>query len=140
MASPIALGNLFQRVTNLAEKDFPYIQHKSILIYIETIFPHPIRTDLTKESVSSLSVASLQILKGCYQMSLKPSLLQAEQPQLSQPVLIGEVFQTLDHFCGSPLDVLQQVHVSPLLRTLHLDAVLQVRPHQCSAEEQDHLP
>jgi len=36
--------------------------------------------------------------------------------------------------------VLQQVHVSSALRTLHLDGVLQVRPLQYRAEGQDHLP
>ncbi|KAK4810749.1 hypothetical protein QYF61_007723 [Mycteria americana] len=49
----------------------------------------------------------------------------AEQPQLSQPFLIGEVFHPSDHFCGPPLDPLQQVHVFPVLRTPELDAVLQ---------------
>ena len=34
----------------------------------------------------------------------------------------------------------QQVHVSPVLRSPHLDAVLQVRSYQCRAEGQDHLP
>jgi len=47
-------------------------------------------------------------------------LLQAEQPQLSQPVLTGEVFHPWDYFCGPPLDTLQQVRVSPVLRTPHL--------------------
>jgi len=60
--------------------------------------------------------------------------------QLSQPVFVGELFHPLDHFCGPPLDVLQQVHVFAVLRILHLDAVLQVRSHQCRAEGQDHLP
>ena len=36
--------------------------------------------------------------------------------------------------------MLQQVYVSHILRTLHLDTVLQVRPHQHRVEEQDHLP
>ena len=49
---------------------------------------------------------------------LEPSLPQAEQPQLSQPVLIGEVYYLLDHFCGPPLDVLQEVHVSPVFTLL----------------------
>ena len=35
----------------------------------------------------------------------------------------------MDHFCGPPLEALQQVHVSAALKTPHLDAVLQVRPH-----------
>ena len=55
---------------------------------------------------------------------MKPSLLQAEQPQLSQPFLIGEVLHLSDHFCGPPLDPLQQVHVFPVLRGPELDVVL----------------
>ncbi|KAK4829035.1 hypothetical protein QYF61_001840 [Mycteria americana] len=50
---------------------------------------------------------------------------QAEQPQLSQPVLIAEVLQPSDHLCGPPLDLLQQLHVFPVLRAPELDAVLQ---------------
>jgi len=49
-------------------------------------------------------------MKGCSQVSLEPSLLQAEHPQLFQSALAGEVFHSLDHFGGPPLDVLQQVH------------------------------
>ncbi|KAK4824285.1 hypothetical protein QYF61_012845 [Mycteria americana] len=37
----------------------------------------------------------------------------------------GEVLQPYEDFCGPPLDLLQQVHVCPLLRTPELDAVLQ---------------
>ncbi|KAK4815839.1 hypothetical protein QYF61_008442 [Mycteria americana] len=65
------------------------------------------------------------VLEGCNKVSLEPSLLQAEQPQLSQPVFIGEVFHPSDHFCGPPVDPLQQVHVLLVLRTPELDAVLQ---------------
>ncbi|KAK4812348.1 hypothetical protein QYF61_017125 [Mycteria americana] len=64
----------------------------------------------------------------------------AEQPQLSQPVLVGEVFHPSDHFCGPSLDPLQQVHVFPVLRAPELDTILQVGSHQGRAEGQDHLP
>jgi len=37
----------------------------------------------------------LQVLEGCSKASPEPCLLQAEQPQLSQPVLTGEVLQPL---------------------------------------------
>ena len=37
------------------------------------------------------------------QVSLEPFLLQAEQPQLSQPVVIREAFHPLDHFGGLSL-------------------------------------
>ena len=55
-------------------------------------------------------------------------------------ILAGCTFHPLDHFCGPLLDALQHVLVPPVLRTPHLDAVLQVRSHQCRAEGQDHLP
>ncbi|KAJ7425645.1 hypothetical protein WISP_22618 [Willisornis vidua] len=44
---------------------------------------------------------------------------------ISQLVFIGEVFHSSYHFCGSPLDPLQQIHVFSLLRNPELDAALQ---------------
>ena len=38
------------------------------------------------------------------------------------------------------MDELQQVCVFPVLRTPHLDTVLQVRPHQSRVEGHNHLP
>ncbi|KAK4828850.1 LOW QUALITY PROTEIN: hypothetical protein QYF61_000907 [Mycteria americana] len=84
--------------------------------------------------------ALLNILEGCYKVSPQPSLLQAEQPQLSQPVLVAEVLQPSDHFCGPPLGLLQQLHVLLVLRAAELDAVLQVGSHQSRVEGQNHLP
>ncbi|KAK4806259.1 LOW QUALITY PROTEIN: hypothetical protein QYF61_013403 [Mycteria americana] len=75
--------------------------------------------------------ATCAVLKSHNKFSAEPSLLQAEQPQLSQPFLIGEVFQPSDHFCGPPLDQLQQLHVFPVLRAPELDAVLQLLSHSC---------
>ena len=79
-------------------------------------------------------------MKSCYQVTSQLSLVQAEQPQLFQPVLVEEVFHPLDHFCGPHLDTLELFCVSPVLRTPHLDTVLQVRLHQCRVEGQDYLP
>ncbi|KAK4817319.1 hypothetical protein QYF61_009172 [Mycteria americana] len=42
----------------------------------------------------------LQVLEGCYKVSLEPSLPQAEQPQFSQPVFIQEVLQPSEHLRG----------------------------------------
>jgi len=47
-----------------------------------------------------LSCRPLQVLEGYYKVSPQPSLLRAEQPQLSQPFLTGEVLQPSDHLCG----------------------------------------
>ncbi|KAK4827202.1 hypothetical protein QYF61_015230 [Mycteria americana] len=65
------------------------------------------------------------IPEGCYKISPELSLLQAEQPQLSQPVFIGEVFQPSDHLRGPPLDWLQQVHVLLMLGAPELNTILQ---------------
>ena len=78
-------------------------------------------------------------MEGHNKVSLELSLLQAEQPQLSQPVLIGEVLQPSDNFCQPSL-ALQRVHVFPVLKAPELDAGLQVRSHQSGAEGQNHLP
>ncbi|KAK4829041.1 hypothetical protein QYF61_001846 [Mycteria americana] len=74
------------------------------------------------------------------QRGLQSAKIAAEQPQLSQPVLIAEVLQPSDHFHGLPLDPLQQLHVFPVLRAPELDAVLQVGSHQSRVEGQNHLP
>ena len=64
-----------------------------------------------KKSLPSFPVGPLQVLEGHYKVSSEPSLLQAEQPQLSQPVPVGEVLQPSDHLCGLSLGLLQQLHV-----------------------------
>jgi len=85
-------------------------------------------------------ISPLQVLQGHNKVSLHPPLLEAEQPQLSQPFLTGDVLQPLDHFCGPPLDLLQQLHVLLVLRAPELDTRLQVGSHQSRVEGQNHLP
>ena len=63
-------------------------------------------------------------------VTLEPSLLQAEHPQLPQPVLIGKVLQPSDHLSDPPLDPLQHIHVLLVLGAPELDAVLQVGSHE----------
>jgi len=82
-----------------------------------------------------LSCRPRQVLEGCNKVSPESSLLQAEQPQLSQPFLTGEVFQPSDLFCGPPLDLLQQVHVLHVLSALELDARLWVRSQQSGVRD-----
>ena len=63
----------------------------------------------------------LQVLQGCYKVFLQPSLLQAEQPQLSQHVFVGEVLHISDHFCGlllgTPIRSMSFLHWWPQSRT-----------------------
>ena len=84
---------------------------------------------LLKKPLPVFLTSPLQVLKGCNKVSLEPSVLQAEQPQIPQPVLIGKVFQPSDFFCGPPLDPLQQLHVPPVLGASEMDAGLQVSSH-----------
>ncbi|KAK4821962.1 hypothetical protein QYF61_004966 [Mycteria americana] len=119
-ASTASLGNLFQCLTTLRFK---------------AMTSCPITTHPCKKSLSNFPV-----LAGCYKVSPQPSLLQAEQSQLSQPVFTGEVLQPLDHFHGSPLDLPQQVHVLLMLGAPELDAALQVGSHKSGVEGQNHLP
>ena len=81
----------------------PYIQPKPTLLKFETIFPRPVTTDPAEQSIPFFPVAPLWILTGHYKVTSEPSLLQAEQPHLSQPLLVGEVIHPLDHFLWSSL-------------------------------------
>jgi len=62
---------------------------------------------------------------------LRPLLLQAEQPQLSQPLVTEEKLQSLHHFNDAPLDFLQYARVSLVLEGPELDTTLQVCSYQC---------
>ncbi|KAK4815950.1 hypothetical protein QYF61_010444 [Mycteria americana] len=108
------LGNLFQCLTTLIVKNF-FLKSS---LNLPSLSLKPLLLVLSQQAL-------LKILEGCYKVSPQPSLLQAEQPKLSQPILVGEVLQPSDHFCGPPLDPLQQLHVLLVLRAPELDAVLE---------------
>ena len=59
--------------------------------------PCPITKGPAKKPVPIFLTSPLQVLKGRSKVSLEPSLLQAEQPQLSPPFLVGEVLQPSIH-------------------------------------------
>ncbi|KAK4810814.1 LOW QUALITY PROTEIN: hypothetical protein QYF61_008786 [Mycteria americana] len=64
------------------------------------------RDGASTASLGNLFQCFTTLLKDRNKVSPEPSLLQAEQPQLSQPFLIGKVFQPSNHFRGPPLDPL----------------------------------
>lgn len=86
------------------------------LLHLEAILPCPITNALVKSP--SPSVSLLQALAG-----LKPPLLQAEPPQLSQ---------SLWQSCSSPVPHfwIQQVHIPPTWGAPEQDAGLQVGSHE----------
>jgi len=91
-ASTAAVGNLFQCLTTLRIKNFFIICDLNLPYFSLQPFPLVLSLHALVKSLSSLLVGPLQVLEGCNKASLQPSLLQAEQPQLPQPFLTGEVF------------------------------------------------
>ena len=69
----------------------------------------------------------------------QPSLLQAEQAQLPQPVFVEEVLQPSDHLRAPSLDPLQQLLVFIALGAPDMDVVLQMGPHE-GRVERDNQP
>ena len=90
-------GQPLQCLTNLTikkkKKNLPYIQCKSTIFEFKTIAPCSVTRDPGKTSVSTCPTNSHN------KVSAEPSLLQAEQSQLSQPFFTGEVFQASGSVC-----------------------------------------
>jgi len=82
------------------KKFLPYIWSKSTFPWFKAITPCPVTTGLAKTIFPIFPISPLQVLERCSKVSLEPSLLQAEQTQLFQSFLLGEVFHPSDHFCG----------------------------------------
>jgi len=93
-------------------------------------YSFPITTLPDEESLFIFPVGTMDVLEGHKEVPLELSLLHTEQPQFPQPVPVGEVLQPSDHLCGPPLDLLQQLHVLPVLGTPELNTVLQVGSHK----------
>ena len=70
----------------ISSLNLPSTQFKAISPCLVTTCPY-------KKSLPSFPVGSFQVLEGCYKVSSEPSLLQVEEPQLSQPILIEELLQ-----------------------------------------------
>ncbi|KAK4810201.1 hypothetical protein QYF61_011795 [Mycteria americana] len=122
----------------------PFLYMVLTLAFFQSSGTSPDLHDFSKTMESGLATTSASSLNTLRFKEASLHLLQAqpknvEEPQLSQPFFIGEVFQPSDHFCGPPLDPLQQVHVFPVLRAPELDTVLQVGSHQSRVEGQNHL-
>jgi len=75
----------------------PHIQPQSALLQLQTISPCPALISPLKELPPLLFVGSLQVLEGCTEVTPQPSLLQAQQAQLPQPVFVGEVLPCRAH-------------------------------------------
>ncbi|KAK4815167.1 hypothetical protein QYF61_017663 [Mycteria americana] len=74
------------------------------------------------------------------EVSPQPPFLQAEQPQVPQPLPISLVLQTLPQLRCPSLDTLQPLNVSLGVRGPNLNTAFEVRPHQCPVQGHDHCP
>ena len=107
--------SLFQGLTTLTTESQNGAYHRKLLPYEES-----------KESVPSFVTAPLEILKATLRSSWSLLFSRLHSlSSLSRPWKV--VFHPWDHFCGPLLVTPQQVYVSPVLRTPHLDAVLTVQ-------------
>lgn len=80
------------------------------LCYARTI-PTQSSMWVCKKSVPLLPISSHQVLEGHIEISLQPSLLQANQSQRPQSSFIREMLQPSEHPCGPSLALLQQLRV-----------------------------
>uniref|UniRef100_A0A8C3LYP5 Cytosol aminopeptidase n=1 Tax=Chrysolophus pictus TaxID=9089 RepID=A0A8C3LYP5_CHRPC len=82
-AGTSSLGDLCQRPTTLIITNFFLISNLNLTSFSLQPFPLVLSQQTLLRSLSFLT-EPLQVLKGCTQVSLEPSVLQAEQPQFSQ--------------------------------------------------------
>ena len=97
MGHPPPLCNLCQCFATLAVKNFFLIYNLNFSSF--SLKPFLLVLSQQWPCCETVPFFLLYAFKGCSQVFPEPSLLRTEQPQLSQPVLIGEVFHPLDHFC-----------------------------------------
>ncbi|KAK4829196.1 hypothetical protein QYF61_002461 [Mycteria americana] len=123
-----------------SEVKFPNIQSKPPLAQLEAISSRPITCYLGEETDPHLSTPSFQAAVESDEVSPQPPSLQAEQPQLPQPLPISLVLQTLPQLRCPSLDTLQPLNVSLVVGGPTLNTAFEVRPHQCRVQGHDHCP
>lgn len=110
--STASTGNVLQCLTTRSEEFLPIIQSKLIIVHFEATIPCPI----TVKSPPPDFFRFPSLVKGGSKITQEPSLLQIQQPQLSQPFPIEEVFHPPNYLHGSLLDLFQHVHILFVLR------------------------
>ena len=123
------LGNLCQCPTTHTVKNILLISNLNLSFSSLKPFPLVLSQQTLLKSLSPLSYSPFRYWQAALRSPWSLLFSWLHSPS-SQPDLLAEVFCPWVHFCGPPLDTLQQLCVSPVLRTPHLDAVLQVRPHR----------
>ena len=102
-ASTASLGSCSAPPHSHSKELPPHIQPQSALLQLHTISPRPAVICPFQELPPLLFGGSLEVLEGCNEVTPQPSLLQAQQAQLPQPVFVGEVLQPSVHLCLTQL-------------------------------------
>ena len=83
-------------------RSLPHVQMELPMLQFVHVAPCPVAGHHSKEFGPILLTPTLQIF--IYKIPFQASLLQAEQAQLPQPFLVGEVLQSPHHPRSPPLD------------------------------------
>jgi len=89
------------------EEVLPPVQMELPLLQFVPVAPCPVAGHHWKESGPVILTPTLKMFTGISKVPSQPSLLQAEQAQLPQPFLVGEMLQSPHHPRSPPLDSLQ---------------------------------
>ncbi|XP_051625283.1 uncharacterized protein LOC127461479 [Manacus candei] len=112
-----SLGSPFQWLSTLSAKKFFLISNLNLPWH--SCRPSPLVLLMVaweKRPIPPPAPPSCQGVAESEEVSPEPPLLQAEPPQLPQPLLTALVLQSLPQPRCSPLDLLQPLHVLPELR------------------------
>ncbi|KAK4812358.1 LOW QUALITY PROTEIN: hypothetical protein QYF61_018808 [Mycteria americana] len=137
--STTSLGSLFQCLTTLLMKKF-FLTSNLNLPWCN-LRPFPLVLWLvTWEKRPTPPLYNLLSVVESSKFSPHTPFLQAKQPQFPQPLPISLVLQTLPQLRCSSLDTLQPPNVSLVVRGPKLNTVVEVQPHQCQVQGDDHCP
>ncbi|KAK4827573.1 hypothetical protein QYF61_019197 [Mycteria americana] len=128
----MALSTSSARLLNTSRDGDSTTSLGSLFQYLTTL--------LVKRDRPHLSTTSFQAAVESDEVSPQPPFLQAEQPQVPQPLPISLVLQTLHQLRCPSLDTLQPLNVSLVVGGPTLNTAFQVRPHQCRVQGHNHFP
>jgi len=122
--SNTSLGSLFQGSDTLHCEEGPsHIGAELPMLKLKAISPCPVPTDHWKEVGHVPLPSTLKTFININKIPSESSFLKAEQTQLIQPVLTGEMLLAFYHLRGPPLDSLQENHVFFVPESPELDTV-----------------
>ena len=140
-ASTAYLGNLFQCVITPWVKNFLLISNVNLPCLCLQPFPLvPSLSTLVNNPSPSCLYAPFKYRKDTMRSLRSLLFSKLNKPSSLNLFLTGEVLQPSGHLSGPPLDLLQELHILPVLGAPGLDAVLHMGPHKSRVERDNPLP